>query len=437
MLALVMASCSQTPLPPQGQVLLYVDTDAIVPLEQGAEDPLGQAALFDRLRIEIYPPGAVDPCDDCTREFGVDRSMFRNLRCSLGILPPPNVSGYRAKVQLYRTAGTDFIEPRPSSTLEAVVALPVVASDGVVPAHVMLETATLGKPMGTLDSPVPAIAGVPPGSAVDSFAMEQRRLCGSEPADDEVCVPGGAYWMGDPNFDIPSEILVAVSPFFLTRSEITVPMFRESGLGTINNVVAHGTGSGEHCTYTREPDAFESYPVNCVTRAACVQYCEQLGGRLPSEAQLEFVMRARRGAASPWGNSEPRCEDAVFARDGQTTVPEPMRACVHLGTGVQPVGSGARDRLALVDGELVDLAGNLTEWVDDTWQKGDEACWVGNLLTDPVCTLDSIEDPGNLALRGANWSDPSVMLLGAIRSKIAGAQNKASVRIGFRCARPG
>ena len=48
-------------LPPEGQLLLTVVTDAPLPPPTGFGD--GPPALFDRLRFDIVPPGRSEPCD--------------------------------------------------------------------------------------------------------------------------------------------------------------------------------------------------------------------------------------------------------------------------------------------------------------------------------------------------------------------------------------
>lgn len=75
-LSLGMGACESLDdpkLPPEGQIVFYVDTDAIVPLAANElpEETL-PSPIFDRLRIEMFPPGSDAPCDDCTREFAVD-----------------------------------------------------------------------------------------------------------------------------------------------------------------------------------------------------------------------------------------------------------------------------------------------------------------------------------------------------------------------------
>jgi hypothetical protein len=108
-LSVVVASaggCAQDVPPPAGQALVYIDTDA-------------PPALFDRLRLEVFPPGAEEACAGCTREFGVDASTFSVANASIGVVPRPGTHGYRVRARLFRSAGTSAGEPRPGSTIPA------------------------------------------------------------------------------------------------------------------------------------------------------------------------------------------------------------------------------------------------------------------------------------------------------------------------------
>ena len=144
-LALGIASCSvlePAPLPPEGQVVLGVATDAWLPRGTGAPfEAVGRNALFERMRIELFAPGETEPCRECFRDFGAEHVVFNDGRATVGFVPRPGVSGYRARVRLYHAGATESsAEPQPSSTLETVVALPPVGPDGIVDVHVVLYT---------------------------------------------------------------------------------------------------------------------------------------------------------------------------------------------------------------------------------------------------------------------------------------------------------
>lgn len=427
-------SCSVDPLPPEGQVLLYVDTDAWLP---DPRDPT-RAPLFDRLRIELFEPGASAPCEGCTREFGVDHPTVLEGQASVGVVPRIGESGYRARVRLYRAGGADLVEPRPTSTLEAVVRLPVTKAEGIVEAHVVLRTDDLGTPQGTLDSPLDAVSGPAPGGLAGTWAADIRRGCSGAPGEGEVCVPGSAYWMGDLTLgdtygSTSSERLAVISPFYLDATEVTVIGWRATKMTSIGNLLSHSTANPE-CNYSIQPSERDTYPVNCVTREAAEAFCAMKGARLPTEAEFELVASARRSAHAVWGDDPATCGDAVFGRSNDVGVPASTKECVALGTGSTSVGSGALDRLSLEGGTILDLAGNVSEWMADAWAEQGEPCWSAPILRDPRCTTEG--KPDGYVIRGASYNHAGSNLRAALRARVDSEGKPLSVIIGFRCLRP-
>ena len=447
--ALVIASCSvlePAPLPPEGQVVLGVATDAWLPRGSDAPyEPITRNALFERMRIELFAPGETEPCRECYRDFGAEHVVFNDGRATVGFVPRPGVSGYRARVRLYHAGATESsAEPQPSSTLEAVVSLPPVGPDGIVDVHVVLLTDDILTPRGTLASPVPASAGPPPKGLAGTWHADVSSACSSPAREGEACVPGGAFWFGDLSLSVPYERLVAVSPFFIDKHEATVADVRASGLASGGGTLDKGdpaiqgtdpTKFNLYCTYTTRPGKNEELPANCVSLELARRFCEARGGTLPSEAQFEFVAGARRDATFPWGDVNAGCEDAVFSRSYDGTKPPEWRKCAALGVGPAKPGSGRLDRVSLPDGEIVDLAGNLAEWTRDTNQDADEPCHHDNPVVDPVCT-----EPGRTAgwpIRGTSWAELGAGQLRAAASQSIGTSSPQGVRIGMRCVRPG
>ncbi|APR76142.1 Adenylate cyclase [Minicystis rosea] len=425
-IAALASACAPVELPPEGQIRLFIDTDAILPPAVG-EDDGGQMALFDRLRIEIFPPGESVACAGCTREIGIDHRIVFEGRASIGIVPPPGEGGRRARIRLYRSTGADSAEPRPTSMLEAVVALPAVEAEGIVDVHVVLRTDDLGTPQGTLDAPIAAQPGPAEGGLAGTWAAAARRGCAGAPADGEVCVPGGAFWMGDPSFIVPTERLVVLSPYWLDATEVTVARFRAAGFVS---PLAHGSGAMAHCTFTKQPGAFEDLPLSCLTRPLAQKFCEAKGGALVSEAQWEMAASARRSAPFVWGSDTPRCEDAVIARlNPSTGLPG---KCKALGVDFQLPGAGLRDRLELEGGTIVDLMGNLIEWMRDDWATDDEPCWSAPILHDPVCESDG--HPLTYSIRGSGWAGTPARASEREFNEVS-MPNVGSMQIGFRCAR--
>lgn len=419
--ALLSGACGD--LPPEGQITLVIDTDAIVPRAPGeAPDPLDQPALFDRLRIEVYPEGSVDPCKECTREFGVTRRAFLDRKVSFGLLGP---TGSRAivRLRLFRSTGTEIVEPRPRSTIEAWVRTSPIAEDAVTSVSYTLLTETVGAPGGSLSEPLDVSASTIKTSRVDTFASAQRRGCGTV-GQGETCVPGGAAFVG--GIEENPERLVVVSPFAIDRTEVTGGALRASKLFTTSDPFA--PSSDTLCNFTPKNDAL---PVVCITKKRALAFCEAAGKTLPSEVEFEYVARNRGTTLLPWGNDPASCDDAVFARDPFVPAASKQAACLAKGTGPAVAFSGARDRTGASGSEIGDLGANVAEWVRDVWAEHDEPCWTPFLLVDPVCTTPSATSNPSDVARGSAWFDVAV----DPRERAHLDTGTPSDLIGFRCVR--
>jgi hypothetical protein len=273
-----------------------------------------------------------------------------------------------------------------------------------------------------------------------------------------VCVPGGAYWWGHPlaslgDSSIPvdnSPRLVVLSPFHADATETRVSDFRASGLavlvqGTSVDPVDRGTAdpaltnpdASGFCTYTTAPGARESAVLNCVSPGLARRYCRGRGGDLLTDAQHAYLESGLASNLFVWGNDPPSCTDAVFGRGGVGDAARfngPSAACRPPSSagGPREPGSGERDRLVLPGGVLYDIAGNLSEWVVDRWNRSTEPCWAPLVAIDPRCSSPSASDGDLPTARGGAWTDSWDSLESTRRLPYA----EAGWSFGIRCARP-
>lgn len=429
------------PLP---QVVLHLATDAPLPPPPGTKTTSDAApALFDRVLFEVFPPGASDPCAGCSRDFAIDRVTVADGHASVGAAYPAGADGYRARVRLYRSSFLERYGPRPASTLDTVIALPVLPSSGVVDLAVVLRVADLGAPRGTLAEPVPAERGVP--AAFPAWSMSARVPCPTSPPEGMACAPGGAFWMGDPSLvtlrdyglEGVEERLVVLSPFFVDRHEVTVADVRASGRavkdasGRFVDPVERDGATTPSCTFTHDPATIEQHPANCLTWQLARSYCEARGARLPTEAELEYLLGGTQGRPFVWGYDPPRCEDATAERNENAR--DDQVSCIGQGIGADDVGRGKRDRLALPGGELVDIAGNVSELAADVFSLVGEGYWKAGVFVDPLANVPDGQLKTSHAMRGGNFEQQRGLMRSAIRQYLADGTTDPDA--GFRCAR--
>ena len=129
---------------------------------------------------------------------------------------------------------------------------------------------------------------------------------------------------------------------------------------------------------------FYDYPVVNVTWEQANAYCAWIGRRLPSEFEWERAARAEK--QMPWGDTLAEC---------RSTPDKPKQIAIKGCRGdindPKPVGT-MTDDLVLVNntGQIFDLGGNVSEWVDGLY-KADITCGA------PIDTLERFTplDKGN------------------------------------------
>lgn len=208
--------------------------------------------------------------------------------------------------------------------------------------------------------------------------------------------PKGDAPNGDapPPADAEADPSVAVPSFWIDAREVSVRAYGDCvGAG-----VCSAAGSGAGCT---GPSGLGEHPITCVARAQASTYCEWRHKRLVRNAEWTAAAAGAGERPFPWG-SEPPSEHrlnacgAECARAGMYPGPDPFRSTAPCGSfpdGRSPEG-------------VLDLAGNVAEWVDD-------AAGV---------------------VRGGGWADVEPTKVASTSSR-AVAPETAEPTVGFRCAR--
>lgn len=231
----------------------------------------------------------------------------------------------------------------------------------------------------------PASAGVRNTNPADGAAL--------------VWVPPGGFTMGTDNGgdddEKPAHQVEITRGFWLYRTPVTNAQYARF-------LSTHPKGSrpihwDDHRFNTPE------LPVTGVNWEEAVAYCRWVGGRLPTEAEWEYVARGPEGRTYPWGEEPLTPERAVYEMN-------------------KPEAVGSRPTGASWCGAL-DLVGNVGEWCLD-WYERDY--YTHGPARDP-------EGPAKGSVRvgrGGSWAHPAALLRAATRFYCE--PDDRSMYIGFR-----
>ena len=406
-LPLFAAACSQTAAPlPQWTVV--ISTDAPVP------------RFGNRLLIEVLTGAGQPACSACRRQFGADDPTRYPI--SFGI--EADGQTLRLRVRLFRAIliGADGI-PSGAALIDRTVTLPSPTGDMRV--AVDLPMRCFGSPADvpnrmSCDPRTGELAPEPLAPAVvdadllkvGTWGPAATTTCEGETPSDMICIPGGAFLLGDPTVislggfgaATTPEHLVQLSPFRIDREEMSVASFLELRMAhpELDEPLPNGSpiSGGNFCTYQGSDPAM---PLNCLSRSLAEAICKAQGKRLPREAEWEYAA-GNLGEESPypWGSVDAICQYAVVARDDVVSGLNGPSLCRIGPKGTLPGGPapGGAELDVTVLG-VHNLGGNLSEWTEDAFAPYTDACWGSqqSVLFNPTCKAAN----PFAAVRGGNW----------------------------------
>jgi formylglycine-generating enzyme required for sulfatase activity len=250
-----------------------------------------------------------------------------------------------------------------------------------------------------------------------------------------VQVPAGTFEMGSDLDEYASPAhQVSIDEFWIGQTEVTNAMFctflnekgnqREDGVdwwepGAGYNGIVYGHIIENNGVFSPEP-GFENYPVIEVSWYGAAAYCGWSGGRLPTEAEWEYVARGPESLRYPWGNefdgSRVNYCDTSCTQDWRDTTDNDGQQ------EAAPVGSypdGASWCGAL------DLSGNVWEWVQDYWSEDYYA-------NSPMENPQGPNTGDFYVARGASWFDEAERMQAFVRKGLSPSSYRMHW-IGFRC----
>ncbi|HEX8990221.1 MAG TPA: SUMF1/EgtB/PvdO family nonheme iron enzyme [Anaerolineales bacterium] len=221
-----------------------------------------------------------------------------------------------------------------------------------------------------------------------------------------VFIPAGEFEMGNAQDtgEMPPH-RVQLRDFWMDRTEVTNAQYAPCVLQGVCQPPRRPS-SYTRPDYFGNPD-YANYPVIYVNWNDADTFCRWAGARLPTEAEWERAARGLDERKYPWGDQSP----------------QPALVNFNFSVGdTSPVGSDPSG--ASPDGVL-DMAGNVAEWVAD-WFEGDY--YAQSPLSDPTGPVAT----GTHVVRGGSWLDNPNAVRADLR--LGYPSDSAFLNLGFRCA---
>jgi formylglycine-generating enzyme required for sulfatase activity/uncharacterized caspase-like protein len=209
-------------------------------------------------------------------------------------------------------------------------------------------------------------------------------------------VPAGEFRSGS-----TGALSAAIEAFWIDKTEVTNAMYGRCVQDGKCNLPS-SQASATRGSYYGNPQ-FDNYPVIRVTFGSAETYCSWANRRLPRGKEWEKAARGTDGSKYPWGNDAPNENLLNYDND--------LRDTTEVGKyldGASPYGA-------------LDMAGNVSEWVD-MYHYGGDHYWDG---------LCSSGDEG-CVVRGGGWDSDAFHVYTYVFSNF---NTLSAVNyIGFRCA---
>jgi formylglycine-generating enzyme required for sulfatase activity len=234
-------------------------------------------------------------------------------------------------------------------------------------------------------------------------------------------VPAGTFQMGSDKNETavtPAELPnheVSLDGFWIDQTEISNAQYNQC----VNAGICRESQYATNPSYNGD-----GFPVVGIAWDDALDYCDWVGGRLPTEAEWEYAAKGQSGGIYPWGNDfngtlanfcDANCNenwaDPNFDDGYRQSAP----------TGRFPGGASWVGAL--------DMAGNVWEW---TWD------WCAGYSSDSQINPQGPDEGICKIIRGGAWTSPSDGIRTTYR--MMSSEIRPDIRhsnIGFRCVVPG
>jgi formylglycine-generating enzyme required for sulfatase activity len=255
---------------------------------------------------------------------------------------------------------------------------------------------------------IPTDGETVPPTRIGSLAMQESPVDGME----LIQIPAGIFFMGadnrepDASADEMPGHWVYLDTFWIDRTEVTNAMY-ETCVQAGGCSPPAEKGSKTRLFYYGDP-RYRDYPVIHVSWEDASAYCQWMGRRLPTEAEWEKAARGADRRSYPWGDADPTTRLTNYNNQVGDTTP----------VGSYPDGASPYD--------LLDMAGNVREWVGDWYNAGYYR----------IAPVDNPHGPASgefRVLRGGSWFSPGRAIRSAFRHW--NIPDRGYDDSGFRCAR--
>jgi len=246
----------------------------------------------------------------------------------------------------------------------------------------------------------------------EELCLDPPGRCFADLTDAMVAIAPGTFTMGcepalDPNCkgDEKPAHTVTLSPYWIDAVEVTVARYQEC-VEAESCTPAHSNLGG--CLGNTEK---LEYPVNCIEWDQAADYCAFVEKRLCTEAEWEKAARGTEMRTFPWGEQPASCAYAVMKE-------------VLLGCGLNGPGPIASVLEASSPYGVLDMAGNVSEWVGDYYSS---AYYLGSPASDPKGPSVG----ATRSHRGGSFISTSVGLRTSARNYLQ--PDGYGTDVGFRC----